>query len=275
MTNRLTVLTTIAFATCAIVADADIVFTASGTGTGGAPISASAVFASDMHDFGNGNESAIRITLANTGDPIIVRGNLLTSIFWSFTDINPVLDTTSAGFDGLAATVVTTTGGSTTSNVDLGPAENNTSTEGTFQLSNGPFGISNSGGDFSAYDYGISTVGMGLTGFNGSDVNGDNYGIATAGTNFNFDGLPSALPLIDQSAVFWIRTPDGFNDWSQIARRVAFGFGSLPDNTLTVPEPGSFLVLLGTAGAVMALVRRRRSTGPAGSSRSGPQAPGA
>lgn len=237
---------------------ATVTFQASGTGTDGDNISAKAVFEDGVfYDFGTGGMNAIKITLTNLSDPLNFRGNLLTSVFWSGwggTD----LPTTSPGFDGMAGKVFTDTAGNSTPNVDIAPAINNGPTDGTYQLSNGPFSIANDGNDFSAYDYGIATVGMGLAGFNGGAVNDDDYGIASASTNLTSDGLPQALPFIDQMAMFWIAVPEEFTV-DGISDTVAFGFGSKPDNTLVTPLPAAaWLFGTGLLGLI-GIARRKKA----------------
>lgn len=248
------------------ITHAGFVIEGSGTGTSGESIDARAEFDFVSHDFGAGSVDAIQITLTNLSEVTSFRGNLLTSFFWSLADDpvsgNPVgnLSTTSSGFDGLAATVQTTVGGSTTTNVDIAPAVNNTTTDGTWQLSNGPFGTANSGDSYSAYDYGIATVGMGLTGFSGAAVNGDDYGIFASGSDLTQDGLPQTVPVIDTSAVFWILRPSEFTSYSQIIA-ARFGFGSLPDNYIiaSIPEPMTLsLFSIGIAGLWLSSSRRKK-----------------
>ena len=244
--------------TMAAPAHAGFVVDASGTGTAGEAISATAEFdfvAYDF-DFGLGEQDALQITLTNTSDTTSFRGNLLTSFFFSLAGVG-ALPITSAGFDGIAETVQTTTGGTTVSNVDIAPAANK---DGTYQLSNGPFGIANIGEDYSAYDYGIATVGMGLKGFSGAAVGGDNYGIFASGSDLSQDGLPKAIPLIDTTAIFWILKPVELTSFSQLTA-ARFGFGSLPDNSLVaIPEPAVLhLLVAGIAGMwITGFSRRRR-----------------
>lgn len=238
---------------------AELVFTGNGIGTSGEAISGSATFDFVFHDFGGGDVNALKITLTNTATTTSQRGNLITGVFFSLSGGVGNLSTDDTGFDGLAATVQTTTGGATSSNVDIATAVNNTATDGTYQLSNGPFGIANSGNSYSAFDYGIATVGMGLTGFNGAAVNGDDYGVFANGSDLTQDGLPSALPLIDTSAMFWIARPIGLTDLSQLGDSVRITYGSLPDNFFTataVPEPTSLLMFATLIG--VASGRRRR-----------------
>jgi hypothetical protein len=216
--------------------------TGTGTGTPGQALNVRATFDFTTHNFGAGAVDALKITLENLGpDPTMFRGNLITGLFFNFVGVG-ALDTTSTGFDGLAPSVFTTTGGATVSNKDIAPAINNTATDGTFQLSNGPFGLSNGGVSYSAYSHGISTVGAGLTGFNGSAVNGDDYGIATTDAVLTNDGLPSALPVINGSAMFWLKKTTDMVSLSQIDK-VRFSFGSKPDHQISVavPEPSAFL----------------------------------
>jgi len=134
---------------------------------------------------------------------------------------------------------------------------------GMYMLSNGPFGTANSGQDYSAYEYGIGTVGYGLTGFNGSAVDGDDYGIAGTGTSY-LGGVKAALPLIEYSATFWIPAPVGVTSLPDITN-FSFAFGSLPDNRVDVPvgktpEPATLILYgLGFAGAALyTRVRRRK-----------------
>lgn len=230
----------------------------SGTGTHGEPISATADFAFSTHDFGAGDQDALQITLANTSDTTNYRGNLLTGFFFNMEGIG-ALTTDSTGFDGLAPTVRPS---STTSisNVEIGPAIAGTTTEGTYLLANGPFGTANSGADYSGYAYGIATVGMGLAGFNGGATNGDNYGIAAAGSSLTTDGLPSALPVIDTTAIFWILRPEALASLDQIVS-ARFAFGSLPDNKIdVVPIPGTLALfgsgLLGLIGVARLRLKR-------------------
>jgi hypothetical protein len=234
-------------------------FTGSGTGTSGFPISATAGFDFVQHDFGSGNVDAVKITLINTADSTTLRGNLITGLFFSLDGNVGNLSTTSAGFDGMAGTV-RLSNATNTSNVDIAPAVNNTSTDGTYQLSNGPFGVANSGGNYSAFEYGIATVGMGLTGFSGAAVNGDDYGIFASGSPVDTeDGLPQARPLIDTSAMFWIARPALWTSLDQLGTNVRVTYGSLPDSfiTITTPEPTSLLVWGGVLGLAVAITRSR------------------
>ena len=241
-----------------------ITFTASGTGTGGTAISASAMFDLVTYNFGSGGTNALKITLTNTGGPTDVHGNLLTGIFFSLEGVDS-LPTTAAGFDGLAETVkVLIPNGTgprddaigTNYNVDIAPAVNGTATDATYVLSNGPFGTANSGISYAAYNYGIGTVGYGLTGFDGAATDGDTYGIAAAGTNY-LGNVKSALPLIDTSAVFWIDVPEGLTNLQ--LTNAAFAFGSLPDNKLSVPIPEPVSMLLMGAGLMTWGALHRRS----------------
>lgn len=230
------------------------IFTGTGTGTGGQPISAEAVFDFVSHDFGAGEVDAVQITLTNTASTTSYRGNLLTGIFFSVYGVG-ALPTDAAGFDGQAATV-RTTNTTSISKVDIAPAINGTTTDATYQLSNGPFGTANSGVSYSAYAAGIATVGYGLTGFSGAATDGDTYGIAAAGSNLTLDGIPSALPVIDTSAVFWILKPQAWTLFEQITN-LRFAYGSLPDNkidvtiTNAIPAPTSLLIWSGLLGVGM------------------------
>ena len=231
-----------------------VTYTASGTGTDGHAISASAAFDFVSYDFasGSGLQPALQITLTNTSsEPTSHVGNLLTGFFFSLDGVG-ALSTTSAGFDGRAATVLTSRMAPDT-NVDIAPAASGT---GMYQLSNGPFGTANSGISYSAFSYGIATVGSGLAGFSGLS-GGDNYGIAAAGSNLTLDGLPNALPLIDTTAIFWILRPEELDNLSQLTN-ARFAFGSLPDNKLDlVPIPGS-LILFGSGLLGLVGIGRKR-----------------
>lgn len=236
-------------------AHSSLLITGSGTGTWGEDISSSALFEigdTITHDFGSGEVAAIRITLTNTSETTSYRGNLLTGFFWSMDRIG-ALDT---NIDGLAASVRTSNTASI-SHVDIAPAVNGTATDGGYQLSNGPFGIANSGISYSAYAYGLATVGYGLTGFSGSATEGDTYGIAAAGSDLTLDGLKNAFPIIDASATFWIARPDELQSLSQITNS-AFVFGSLPDNRITnVPIPPTFWIF---GSALLGLIGIRRKS---------------
>ena len=229
-------------------------FMGSGTGTGG-PISSTVGFDFGTHDFGSGSVDAVKITLINTAASTTVRGDLITGLFFSLSGGVGNLPTTAAGFDGLAGTVRTSSA-TNISNVDIAPAINATATDGTYQLSNGPFGIANSGGNYSAFGYGIATVGMGLTGFSGNAVNGDDYGIFAAGSNVDSGGLGAARPIIDTNAMFWIARPAEWTSLDQLGRSVRVTYGSLPDHSITtfVPEATSMLVW----GSILALVAGTR-----------------
>ncbi len=236
----------------------EMIFSGSGTGTGGDPISGTATFDLVMYDFGGGNEDALKITLTNTASSTNLRGNLITGVFFNLSGVGN-LNTDSTGFDGLAATVRENASGTqTSSDVDIAPAVQNGATDGTYQLSNGPFGIANSGVNYSAFEYGIATVGMGLSGFQGNATEGDNYGIFAAGTTSFTGGMASALPLIDTSAMFWIKAPEELTDLDQLGDSVRISYGSLPDNFITaIPEPTS-LILFGTVIGFGTLLLRRR-----------------
>jgi len=126
---------------------------------------------------------------------------LVTGIFFSLKDYSTPLGT--SGFDGRAATVWTA---STThiSNVDIAPAVQGGSTDGMYQFVNlfqQTDKIANRGIDYSAYAYGIGTVGYGLGGFSGAATGGDNYGIAAAGSDLTRDGLPGTLLLFGSGLV--------------------------------------------------------------------------
>lgn len=238
-----------------------IVYTASGTGTSGQAISGSATFTFVTHDFGSGAVNAVELTLRNTAAQTLVRGNLITGVFFSVSGPVGNLPTSASGFDGVAARVVQSNG-SIINNVDLGPALANTATDGRYQLSNGPFGNANNGYPFGAFRYGISTVGGGLAGFSGSAVNGDDYGIFATGSSVSSGGLASARPLIEGSATFWIKLPAGWTSVNQLTN-VRITYGSLPDNFLDatpstpVPEPTGF-ALLGTGLVAAGSLRHRR-----------------
>jgi hypothetical protein len=236
-------------------AHGSLLITSSGTGTGGEEISASALFEigdTITHDFGSGAVPALMITITNTSPTTSYRGNLITGLFWSMSGVGSL----NTNIDGLAPTVRTT---NTTNiyNVDIAPAVNNTPTDGSFVLSNGPFGTANSGLSYSMYSYGLSTVGYGLTGFSGSATNGDTYGIAAPGSNLTLDGLKNAFPIIDTSATFWIAKPAELTSLSQVTN-AAFAFGSLPDNRITynnVPIPPTVWIF---GSALLGLIGIRR-----------------
>lgn len=234
---------------------------AQSTGTGGEIISAEALFNFINYEFdsGEGEVQALQIMLTNTSPTTSFRGNLLTGIFFSVDDLNNGTDyTSSLNFDGLAATLRTSNTESIT-NVDIAPAENDTTTDGGYLAKEGPFGVANSGDDFSAYGFGIATVGMSLVG-SGNVLEGDNYGIAAAGSDLTLDGLPGALPYIDTTATFWIRWKgDTLNLDGLDPKNVVFTYGSLPDNIAVVPEPATVLLLgTGLVGVAFMVWRRRQ-----------------
>ena len=216
---------------------------AQSTGTGGEIISGEAFFSFVDYDFGSGEVEALQIMLTNTSPTTSFRGNLLTGIFFTVDDLNNGTDyNSSLNFDGLAATLRTSNTESIT-NVDIAPAVNNTATDGGYLAKEGPFGVANSGDDFSDYGFGIATVGMSLVG-SGNVLEGDNYGIAAAGSDLTLDGLPGSLPYVDTTATFWIRWQGDTQNLDGLdPKNIVFTYGSLPDNIAVVPEPATVLLL--------------------------------
>jgi hypothetical protein len=252
-------------------APASVVFTGSGIGTNGDAIAGQVEFDLVKHKFGSANLDAVKITLTNTAASTNFRGNLITGLFFSLDGNVGNLPTTSAGFDGLAGTVREDENDNT-ENVDIAPAVRDGDTDGTYQLSNGPFGIANNHASYSAFEYGIATVGMGLAGFDGKAVNGDDYGIFASGSDMDHSSFSHAFPLIDTSAIFWIARPAAWTSLDQLGSSVRITYGSLPDNIVNAtresvnthvsvnPEPASMLVwggLLGLASVVFTVRRRR------------------
>jgi hypothetical protein len=259
-------------------AAAPIIFTGSGVGDNSEAIAASVSFDFVTHDFGAGAVNSLKITLTNTASATLRKANLLTGVFFTI-GAGPGnlavgdFPTGSSGFDGRAATVVKANG-TTATDVDIAPAINGTATDGGYQLSNGAFGTANSI-NFSAFRYGISTVGMGLTGFNGADlgipVAGEaSYGIFAHGSNVS--GLPSlsgARPLIDTSAEFWLKRPANLTSLEQLeVANVRVVYGTAPEHAVNltfvdpgpppgVPEP-STMILLGSALVAGGFVARKK-----------------
>lgn len=235
-----------------------LTFQGTGTGTGGVAIGARVTFDFVTYNFGSGPVNAVEIRLRNTAAVTTVRGNLVTGVFFSIVN-DAVGDLSTTLFDGQAASV-TQANGTTLTNVDIAPAVANGPTDGGYQLSNGPFGLSNGGVSYAAFQYGISTTGGGLSGFSGQAVNGDDYGIYAAGSSVSSGGLASARPLIDTEAVFWVFRPAAWISLDQI-EAVRVSYGSLPDNqifvTNSVPEPSTLALTL-AAGVVM--WRRQRAS---------------
>jgi len=262
----------------ASVCHAGQIFTVSGTGTGGTSISYQAEFdfidrdSSLATGVGGDGLETIQLTLTNLSDNTDVRGNLITGFWFSLNSVS-ALDVNS--FDGTAGTVVTSVDGNripdaTSSNVDIAPAVNNTATDGTFQFEAGPFGTSNNGDDYSAFDYGLTTTAGGLGSFSGAALNGgngqDDYGIFTTNDPNgalanNLVAGSTVLPLIDTTATFFWDRPNDFLLLSQIDEVVRFSRGSLPDgfldtSTQVIPEP-STLALAFFGILCFGLLRRR------------------
>lgn len=244
-------------------AEGSVIYSGSGVGANNAAISASVTFDFVRHDFGLGSVDSVQISVSNTSPTTAYSANLISGLFFSVDGDVGSLSTTSAGFDGLAATLRTSNTKSV-SNVDIAPAVRRTPTYGAYVLSNGPFRTANDGTDFSSFAYGIATAGMGLV--NGSAVDGVGYGIAAAGSNLNSDGLKTLDAVVDATAVFWIAAPSAWTSLDQIADPIRVTFGSAPEAYLTLtrphiaPEPASMLVWGGVFAFALVgpSVRRRR-----------------
>lgn len=258
-----------------------VVFSGSGTGTNGEAIAARVAFDLVQHSFGATDAQALQVTVTNTAGATNYRGNAITGLFFAVQNSNlgalGTLDTTATGFDGVA-NLVRSNGNADRSGVDLGPALDGTGTDGTYALNNlwaQSDTQDNNNYDWSAYDYGLSTIGGGLGGFKGKDINSDDFGIVTAGSALKSGGLNKDA-FVDGSATFWIRVSPTLTDVSFI-QAVQFGYGSLPDNRLAaqkeslvtpmdtgtgiaspVPEPGTAALWL-SALAALAWRQQRHS----------------
>ena len=108
--------------------------------------------------------------------------------------------------------------------------------------------------------FGVGTVGnnsLGVNGFNGSVVDGLDYGIYAGDVTTN--NLRNKN-LTTGSITFTWSGASGYSD-ADIADEVVFGLGTAPDSTATAPEPDAVaLVALGLGGLAFAgRARRRRS----------------
>ena len=241
-------------------------FSGLGVGAHNDPTSATVTFETTQHNFGSGMVSAVQISLTNTAASTNWRDNLITGVFFTLpTSVGP-LPTNTTGFDGLAVMVATARGVIVSNaNVDVAPAVNITSTDGGYQLSNGPFG-SAGGASYSAFTNGIATVSMGLTGFNHHAVNGEDYGIFAAGSYLSSGQFNQDYPLIDSSVKFWIAAPATWTSMDQLGSSVRITYGSGPDEYFTAtsqritPEPSTW-ALVGAGLAAAAYLRSRKRRG--------------
>ncbi|MEZ6072641.1 MAG: hypothetical protein R3C10_20860 [Pirellulales bacterium] len=230
-------------------APASAAFVVSGS-IDGLPVSAQADFSID-----GGNPDLLVLTLSNT------LGAAMTGLLFTINGADPNLMLVSAtgtvDYEG---------------NADPYPGTPNTDLL-TVDIGNGQGPphwelASNPGGELSSvatYEYGLSSIGGSASGYtgiwNGGDLDGDPWGIISANTNVDaapFTTGSSPKPhWTRESATFVFSGFSGLS-LSDIDNNVRFMFGSMPNGTIDTPEPGTALLGLMAAGALVLRSRRRR-----------------
>jgi len=261
-------------------------FTVSGTLSGANPVSASATFST--------SGSTLTLTLQNTSTAATsALAQVLTSFYF---DLNQ------NGNNRPALTLVNGTGqvyqvidgGGIAPSVYVPPATSGTA----FTPGLGSSNLVASGTDYDTWNfrsglntslppntyYGIGTVGNGTfgsppggTGFDGKLVNWADFGIFTGSMTNPSGGLakpgkrPFDVPyLVKDTAVF---TFSADRDLTNIVFTdpFMFGFGTGPDQRITiVPEPAALASLAGAAAVAGVVARRRRRTDRASKKRAAP-----
>jgi hypothetical protein len=119
--------------------------------------------------------------------------------------------------------------------------------------------------------YGVSAVGFGLfdgPSFNGPNlagtpaaVNGPDFAIVPFGVGLNFS--PPNRPFIRDSVLFTFTVPSGFSLSAIHGVHAQYGTALSDASFVLVPEPGTFALVVGAAGVLCLLGRRRlRASAP-------------
>jgi len=236
-------------------APANASYIVSGT-VDGLNVAAEAEFAVD-----GGDPDLLILTLSNTLDAAMTgRAQTLVGLLFTVNGADPNLILTSAtgtvDYDG---------------NADPFPGTANTNLL-TTDIGNGQGPphwqfVSNLGGELSSvadFEYGLSSIGGSASGYTGiwfgGDLDGDPWGIVSEATNVDgpaFTTGSSPKPhWVRKTAMFVFSGFSGLS-LSDIDPRVRFMFGSVPNGTITTPEPAGLVLALSAAGFAV-LFRRRR-----------------
>jgi len=238
---------------------AQAIFTESGMGPGGVPISASATFTIS----GNDLTVVLRNTApSNSGQD--VPGSTLTGVFFDLPGswvLAPWSATIAAGsiLQGTFCSTALCTSSQTNVGGEFGyqaaslpgGADRGIASAGYLTT-----GLSENRGNF-AND---GTTG-GLAGVNldsPSSLDGINFGIISAAAGFNPNGGLSSEPLIRDTVTFVLRGANGLG-YSDISH-VSFQYGTSITETIIpgIPEPEIYAMMLAGLGLMGFVVRRRR-----------------